>query len=167
MINLRNAKLFCSEDISLIENYHQALADTKKTWDVHHRKECDENGKTLFTCKQLIEMNLYYNRPASELIFVTRSLHWKIHREIRSKGGKIGGKISGKISGGNEAAKKAVKEKCSIPIIQFSKSGEFIREWPSTKEAERQLGIAQSNICKCCKCHRKSAGGYIWKYKKA
>ena len=145
MINLRNAKLFCSEDISLIENYHQALADTKKTWDVHHRKECDDEGRTLYTKKQLIEMNLYLNRPASELIFVTRSMHCKIHREIHEKCGKS----------------------TSIPILQFSKDGTFIKDWPSISEAERQLGIARTHICQCCKCHRKSAGGFVWKYKEA
>ena len=89
MINEYNAKHFCSEDISLIENYHQAIADKEKMWDIHHRRECDENGKTLFTSKQLKEMNLYENRPANELIFVTRTMHWKLHRELREKCGKI------------------------------------------------------------------------------
>ena len=68
-------------------------------------------------------MNLYYNRPASELIFVTRSMHNKLHREMHSKGGKIGGKSLVGI------------EKHLIPILQFSKSGTFIREWPSATEA--------------------------------
>ena len=112
-------------------------------WDVHHLKECDENGKTLFTHKQLIEMNLYLKRPASELIFVTRSMHMKIHREVCSKGGK----------------------KSSIPILQFYKDGTFIEEWPSTNEAERRLGIPQSSICKCLKGRLKSAGGFVWRYK--
>lgn len=152
MINEKNAKSFCSEDISLIENYHQAIADQTKIWDTHHRRECDSGGRTLFTRKQLIEMGLYFNRPASELIFVTRSMHWKLHREMRSNGGKIVGKITGK--------------KNSIPVLQFSKDGTLIKEWLSAKEADRQLGIPQTNICKCLKGRYKSAGGYIWKYKK-
>ena len=85
MINEKYAKSYCSEDISLIENYHEAIADQTKTWDVHHRRECDENGRTLFTKKQLIEMNLYFKRPASELIFVTKSMHKKLHREQMKK----------------------------------------------------------------------------------
>ena len=181
MINAYTAKCYCCEDISLIENYKEAIADEEKMWDVHHRRECDENGKTLFTCKQLIEMDLYYHRPASELIFVTRSMHKKIHREDQAKGGKIGGKIAikkltleqrlkgckigGKIGGGSEAAKKAVKEKCSIPILQFSKDGTFIKEWPSATEAGRQLGIHHQNICCCLKGRYKTAGGFVWRYK--
>ena len=130
-------------------------------WEIHHRSECDENGRTLFTKKQLIDIVLYYKCPASESVFVTRSMHNKLHREMRSNGWKIGGKIVG----GNEAAKEAVKEKCSIPIIQFSKDGTLVKEWPSAKEAERQLGILPSNICNCLKGRRKSAGGFVWRYK--
>ena len=51
------------------------------------------------------------------------------------------------------------------PVIQFSKDGEFIAEYPSTMEAERQTGCNQGHICKCCKGKRKSCGGFIWKYK--
>ena len=158
MINEKNAKSYCSEDIALIENYNEAIADQTRMWDIHHRRECDENGRTLFTKKQLIEMNLYVKRPASELIFVTRSMHSKLHREMCEKRGKIGGKIGGKKYGAINGKKR------SIPIIQFSKSGEFIKEWPSLSEAYRQLGIPQPNICTCLKGRRKSAGGFVWRY---
>lgn len=158
------AKQYCSEDISLIENYQQALADRTKMWEIHHRRECDSEGRTLFTCRQLMEMNLYLKRPASELIFVTKSMHKKLHREQMRNFWKIGGKIGGKIVGGNEAAKEASKEKNSIPILQFAKDGTFVKEWPSTYETERQLGIHQSNICACLKGRRKFAGGFVWRY---
>ena len=49
MINLYNAKRFCREDISLIENYKEAISDKYKTWDIHHRRECDENEDTVFS----------------------------------------------------------------------------------------------------------------------
>ena len=165
MINEHNAKRFCSEDIALIENYQEAIADEERVWDIHHRLECDSEGRTLFTKKQLIEMNLYFKRPASELIFVTRSMHMKMHREQMENCQKIGSKIGGKIGGGSEAAKEAVKEKLSIPILQLTKSGEFIKEWQSACEAGRQLRISQSHICQCCKGRYKSAGGFMWRYK--
>ena len=155
MLNEKNAKSYCSDDISLIENYHEAIADKNKMWDIHHRRECDENGQTLFTSKQLIDMNLYFKRPASELIFVTRSMHWKLHREMRENNGKNLGKKCGVING----------KKRSIPILQFTKDGTFVKEWPSLSEAYRQLGIAQPHICDCLKGYRKSAGGFVWRYK--
>ena len=62
----------------------------------------------------------------------------------------------------SEATKKAIGEALSKKILQFTKSGEFIREWPSLSEAMRQTGIR--NICRCCRGITKSAGGYIWRY---
>ena len=52
-------------------------------------------------------------------------------------------------------------------VLQLSKEGELIAEYPSTCEASRQTGCLQGDICKCCKGNRKSCGGYIWKYKEA
>lgn len=49
-------------------------------------------------------------------------------------------------------------------ILQYSKDGIFIAEYPSTMEAERLTGCNHSNICKCCKGKYKSTGGYIWMY---
>ena len=51
------------------------------------------------------------------------------------------------------------------PILQFSKDGELIAEYPSEMEASRQTGCNNSHIGSCCKGERKSAGGFIWKYK--
>ena len=50
-------------------------------------------------------------------------------------------------------------------VLQFSKSGELIAEYPSGKEAQKQTGLPTSNICSCCKGRQKSCGGYIWRYK--
>ena len=163
MINTYMAKSYCSEDIALIENYHEAIADQTKMWDIHHRRECDSEGRTLFTGKQLIDMGLYFSRPASELIFVTRSMHWKLHREMLENNGRNVGKKYGKIVGKKYGAING--KKCSIPILQLTKDGEFVKEWPSAREAERQLGIAQSHICACLKGRLKFAGGFIWRYK--
>ena len=52
----------------------------------------------------------------------------------------------------------------SIPIVQLSKDGEFIREWDSMSDVMRELGIPTTTISKCCRWKRKTAGGYIWKY---
>ena len=64
-----------------------------------------------------------------------------------------------------ESKRKISQSKGVNGILQFSKNGEFIAEYPSIHEAERQTGCYQQNICKCCKGKRKSAGGFIWKYK--
>ena len=58
-----------------------------------------------------------------------------------------------------------VADSRSKPILQYSKSGDFIRGWKSAREVERMLGIANSHIIACCKGKRKSAGGFVWRYK--
>ena len=50
-------------------------------------------------------------------------------------------------------------------VLQYDKSGNFIREWPSASEVERQTGFAQNNISDCCLGKRRSAYEYVWKYK--
>lgn len=58
-------------------------------------------------------------------------------------------------------------KKLEKPIIQYSKEGEFIKEWPSIVDVERQLGYNKSNIASCCRGlkHHRTAYGYIWKFK--
>lgn len=56
-------------------------------------------------------------------------------------------------------------DKDSIPVIQYSMDGEFIKEWKSISFAEHSLGLTKGNVCKCCKGKVKQAYGFIWKYK--
>ena len=65
-----------------------------------------------------------------------------------------------------EEHKKKIRENTpSKQVLQFSKDGIFIAEYPSTMEAERLTGCNHAHICECCKGKLKSCGGYIWKYK--
>lgn len=60
---------------------------------------------------------------------------------------------------------KTIKESEPKPVIQFDKDGNLISEYQSVREASRQTNIILSSIVETCKGKRKSAGGYIWKYK--
>jgi hypothetical protein len=51
----------------------------------------------------------------------------------------------------------------NMPILQFDIDGKFIKEWESVSIAKKTTSIY--HIDSCCKGKRKSAGGYIWKYK--
>ena len=64
-----------------------------------------------------------------------------------------------------ESKQKMAENRPSKLVLQFSKDGEFIAEYSSIHEAERHTGLSASNICKCCRGERKSAGGFIWRYK--
>ena len=54
----------------------------------------------------------------------------------------------------------------SIPIIQMTRQGEYIRDWDSTIDASRGLGFkSPSKITECCKGTRKTHKNFTWKYK--
>ena len=77
MINERQAKKYCKEELSKIENYEKAIADTTQTWDLHHRTEIWWNC----SAKDLIKNECYYNRKACELVFLTPSEHRSLHNQ--------------------------------------------------------------------------------------
>lgn len=69
MVNEKQAHKYCADDISKIENYSKAIADSTQTWDCHHRGEILPCGR--FSKEELIKFGLYWKRPASELVFMT------------------------------------------------------------------------------------------------
>ena len=52
----------------------------------------------------------------------------------------------------------------SIPVLQFSFNGEFIKKWDSATQVQNELGFDNSDISKCCKGKKKTCGGYKWHY---
>ena len=52
----------------------------------------------------------------------------------------------------------------SKKVLQYDLDERFIKEWPSTMEIQRQLGISNVCISYCCLGKQKTAGGYKWQY---
>lgn len=63
-------------------------------------------------------------------------------------------------------SEKMTNGKLSKPVLQYEKSGEFVREWKSTRDVQRNLGFNIASISLCCNGKSKSAYGFVWKYKK-
>lgn len=55
-------------------------------------------------------------------------------------------------------------EKLSKKVLQYDLNGNFIREWNSTMECERN-GFHSGCISDCCNNKRKKHQNFIWKYK--
>lgn len=83
MVDEQRAYAYCIEDIKNIENYDLAMADNSHIWICHHRLEI--NSDYTNTREDMKLMNLYYHRPASELIFLTREEHTSIHSNARKE----------------------------------------------------------------------------------
>lgn len=82
MISKVNASKYCCEDISLIENYEEAVS-SKELYHCHHRLEIQ--GDKCYFAKELKQLNLYYGRPANELIFLSASAHKDLHFDYSEK----------------------------------------------------------------------------------
>jgi len=52
----------------------------------------------------------------------------------------------------------------SKPVGQYTREGELVKVWQSTREVQRQLGFDQATISKVARGERKTAYGYVWKY---
>lgn len=66
---------------------------------------------------------------------------------------------------GKKVAKEFV-DKRSKKITQKTLSGEFIKIWDSARQIQRELGLSQGNISRCCNGEYKKASGYKWEYYK-
>ena len=90
MLGKYQAKRYCCEDLSKIENYEEAVNSPLK-WACHHRLETHnsdgERRSVDLTGKELIALDMYYHRPADELIFLQNSEHIFLHKrnEVRSE----------------------------------------------------------------------------------
>ena len=86
--NIKILEKYCS-DYKNIENYEEALTSPLR-YDLHHRREISESKSK----KQLIEENLYYGRPAEELIFLEHGEHISLHKEGKPKSAETRQKMS-------------------------------------------------------------------------
>lgn len=51
------------------------------------------------------------------------------------------------------------------PILQYDSQGNFIKEFPSIKDAAKEANISSPALVNCLKGKTKKAGGFKWKYK--
>ena len=85
------------------------------------------------------------------------NLEWKNHRDNCNHGtrNQRAAKANSKVQKNNQKKSKRV--------LQFTLSGEFIREWPSTAECGRN-GFTQSAVCNCCNGKLPHYKGFRWEY---
>ncbi len=52
------------------------------------------------------------------------------------------------------------------PVLQYDLDGNFIKEWPSGREASIRLNLKNyDSISSCCLGKQKTGGGFIWRFK--
>ena len=147
MINEYYAKKFCKEDISKIENYDKAIADTTQVWHCHHRTEiwwhCSK--------KDLIDNECYYNRKACELIFLTKSEHSRLHNKGRTFTEEHRKNLSESHKG------KHLSEETRKKLSEANKGKSSWNKGKSMTEETKQ------KLSEACKGH-KGMAGMTWKF---
>lgn len=121
-ISVKQAKRYCKEKLSNIENYDKAVHDDTQLWVCHHRDEVKvlPSGMVVFrSLEELKENGRYYKCPANELIFLTIKDHNTLHRTNKEIGEKISNSKRGKkpsLETRNKMSmkRKGVKPKCSM-----------------------------------------------------
>lgn len=88
----------------------------------------------------------------------TSNLEWVTHKENINHGTR-----------NDRAAEKMTNGKNSIPIVQLTLDGKYIRSWKSSHDAERKGKFNKGNIIQCCKNKFNREGnniykGYRWMY---
>lgn len=85
IFNKKHPSVLLCKQPELIENYEDAMSDTNETWQCHHRLETHFSDGTLrpkgctLTAQELKALNMYFNRPPEELIFLRKSDHNALH----------------------------------------------------------------------------------------
>lgn len=125
-------------------------------YELLNLREAGNKGKASEETRRLlseVQKNLSPEKKAN----INRS---KIGRKF-SDAGRL--RMSRKSGPENHSFNRPTKE--SKPIIQLTKNGEFVRDWPFIGAAARELGIDHANISNTCYGRATSAGGYKWKFK--
>lgn len=156
MINrkLRDIQAYCSEDISHIENYQDAVNDKEQMWECHHRAEILPCGR--FTAAQLKKHGLYWHRPARELIFLRHDEHRRLHMSGNNLN--LGRKLSDETKR-RIAERKKGKSLSDETKRKISDKNRGKPAWnkgkPHSLETRRKMSASQKNRHSC---------GANWRY---
>ena len=113
--------------------------------------------------KRELQLQKEYGYPVDKIPY-WKSLNMQTF-ESRSKGGKTNVQ-SGQWKEFQKLGVRAAELKNRKPVIQYDLEGSYVAEWISAADAENKLGVWATSITRVCNGKRKTAGGFIWKYKK-
>lgn len=108
------------------------------------------------------------------LVVMTKAEHSRLHNQIYSR--KLNCAVCNKefeVTRHRQGRARVCSEEChrkinsdahSVPIVQLTKDGDFIKEWRSATDAANSLKGERTSIVICLKGRTKTALGYKWRY---
>ena len=153
MISKYKSFTFCKTP-ELIENYNVAIQDNSNQWDCHHRLETHFSDGTerpknaQLSAAELKALDMYYNRPPEEFIYLTHSEHRALHNSGTKKSNKT----------------KSKTEESMTKYKKYIYCHELDKTFDGIKKAGRILGLDYREISKVCRGKRKTLHGYHFTY---
>lgn len=174
--NIKNNKSYIGSAVFLNKrkNHHFSSLNLNKHHSPYLQRTYNKYGKEIFkfevlaTCPKeyLIKLEQWFIdnlKPEYNTCKVAGSqLGYKHKKETIQKMKESSNKIT------KETRLRILKARDLIiqkPMIQYSLTGEFIKEWNSFKEYVTITGDNNKNIVTACKGRLKTASGFIFKYK--
>ena len=169
----RSFEKYC-KDYENIENYDKAKKDNFKGWHCHHRLETHnsdgERRLVDISQEELKALEMYYDRPANELIFLTSREH-----NAYRKGRHLSEEHKKKVSEALEGKPKSEEHKKKISEAQKGKKNHNSKKvrcietgqiFDCISDANEYMGKSRKcmSICHCCKGRSKTAYGLHWEY---
>lgn len=155
-----------------LENIKEEILNIKINFTYQKINQLDLNGNFIKEWDSIILASKILNFSYETIrlccngsIYTSYNYKWEYVNEKLSK--KASDNIDKKIIFKKENKKnhKYINNKRSMPIISYNLKNNKIIEFPSSKEAERVLGVNQPNIWKVLNGHILQCNGYNFKYK--
>lgn len=144
----------------------QKLSDSIKEWNKTRvisdlqRIQSSELFKKFNKNKEFKEKRIAALRNSDKLKEYYKSIKGKPSGYKHSEQSK---KLISESKIGKKIAFEHYAKKCK-PLLQLTLNGDFIKEWQSAREVQRNLKFNQGNISKCLNGEYKQAYGYKWEY---
>ena len=149
-------EIYC-KDYENIENYQKALADNFKGWNCHHRLETHnsdgERRLVDISRNELKALDMYYNRPAEELIFMKESEHNSLHKKgnIYMLGKHLSEESKKKISEANKGKKMSDETRKKMSEAHKNMSEETRRKLSEAHKGKRFSEETRKKISEAAK----------------
>ena len=135
------------KDYENIENYEAAKKCNFKGWHCHHRLETHnsdgERRLVDISHNELKALDMYYNRPAEELIFLTSSEHSSLHKPSEETKKKISEANKGKRIGKDNSFYGKHHSEDTKKKISEAKKGKQLSEETRNKMSEAKKNMSE------------------------